>query len=68
MDPRVKLERPSQPVLSLWGEADRSHPRENVHTIRRLAPNARCVSFADLGHTPELEAPERVLAAIQEGA
>lgn len=68
IDPRVKLERPSQPVLSLWGEADRSHPRENVHTIRRLAPNARCVSFADLGHTPELEAPERVLAAIQEGA
>lgn len=65
MDPHVTLERPSQPVLSLWGEADRSHPPENAHTIQRLAPDARCVSFVDLGHTPELEAPERVLAAIQ---
>jgi len=33
--------------------------------MQRLAPDARCVSFVDLGHTPELEAPERALAAIQ---
>ena len=64
MQDDLVLPAPSQPVLSLWGEADRSHPPENTHTIRRLVPAARTVSFADLGHTPELEAPERVLEAI----
>lgn len=64
MDERIVLTAPSQPVLSLWGEADRSHPSENVHSIRRLAPSAACVSFSDLGHTPELEAPDRVMEAI----
>lgn len=64
MDQHVTLATPSQPLLSLWGEADKSHPPENRHTIQRLAPSAQCVSFADLGHTPELEAPERVLAAV----
>jgi pimeloyl-ACP methyl ester carboxylesterase len=64
MDARLTLTPPAQPILSMWGEADRSHPPENVHTIRRLAPAAHCVSFADLGHTPELEAPERILEAI----
>lgn len=71
MDERVVLTVPSQPVLSIWGEADRSHPPDNRHTIRRLVPSAHCVSLADLGHTPELEAPERVLEAIlafQQGA
>jgi len=64
MDERVTLAIPSQPVLSIWGEADKSHPPDNRHTIRRLALSAQCVSFADLGHTPELEAPERVLEAV----
>jgi pimeloyl-ACP methyl ester carboxylesterase len=64
MDERVVLTVPSQPVLSIWGEADRSHPPDNRDTIRRLVPSARCVSLVDLGHTPELEAPERVLEAI----
>lgn len=64
MDDREVLATPTQPVLSMWGEADKSHPVENRHTIRRLIPQARCVSFADLGHTPELEYPARVLEAI----
>lgn len=65
MDERVVLTAPSQPVLSIWGEADKSHPPDNRHTIRRLVPAAHCVSLADLGHTPELEAPESVLEAIR---
>jgi pimeloyl-ACP methyl ester carboxylesterase len=64
MDAGVGLSAPAQPMLSLWGEADRSHPPSNAHALRRLAPHARCESFADLGHTPELEDPERVFAAI----
>lgn len=64
MDPAVRLQAPHQPVLSLWGAADGSHPAGNDHTIRRLCPDATCITFEDLGHTPELEDPHRVSAAI----
>lgn len=64
MDEHIVLTAPSQPLLSIWGEADRSHPSDNRHAIQRLVTSASCVSFSDLGHTPELEAPERVLEAI----
>jgi pimeloyl-ACP methyl ester carboxylesterase len=56
---------PPQPILSIWGSADRSHPARNAHSLARLYEGVESVTFADLGHTPELEAPERVLAAIR---
>lgn len=62
--PREELPRPPQPILSIWGAADRSHPTSNAHSIARLYTSVRTVTFDDLGHTPELEAPERVLTAI----
>jgi pimeloyl-ACP methyl ester carboxylesterase len=64
MDPAVALPCPYQPLLSIWGGADRSHPAGNAHTVRRLRGDAVCVTFDDLGHTPELEDPRRVFDAI----
>lgn len=64
MEHRDELPRPPQPILSIWGGADRSHPAGNAHSLARLYDEVRTVTFDDLGHTPELEAPERVLAAI----
>lgn len=64
MDQRDELPRPSQPILSIWGAADRSHPACNEHSLARLYDGVRTVTFDELGHTPELEAPELVLAAV----
>jgi pimeloyl-ACP methyl ester carboxylesterase len=64
MDPRVVLPVPKQPLLSIWGAADGSHRGENAHTLRHIRPNAVCITFDDLGHTPELEDPIRVRDAI----
>jgi pimeloyl-ACP methyl ester carboxylesterase len=64
MDPAVELPRPRQPLLSIWGAADGSHPAGNAHSLRRIRPDAVSVTYDDLGHTPELEDPERVFAAI----
>lgn len=64
MEHRDELPRPPQPILSIWGGADRSHPAGNAHSLARLYDEVRTVTFDALGHTPELEAPERVLAAI----
>lgn len=59
-----ELPPPPQPILSIWGAADRSHPARNTHSLARLYPGVRCVPFDHLGHTPELEDPVLVLAAI----
>lgn len=64
MNQEAELARPLQPILSIWGAADRSHPASNAHSIARLYEGVRTVTFDDLGHTPELEAPYLVLAAI----
>lgn len=61
---QAELPRPAQPILSIWGAADRSHPAGNEHSLARLYEGVRTVTFDDLGHTPELEAPDLVLAAI----
>lgn len=55
---------PGQPMLSIWGKADRSHPADNAHTLAHLYADVRCVTFEDLGHTPELEDPYAVFETI----
>lgn len=64
MNLKKELPQPSQPILSIWGGADRSHPHINAHTLVSLYTKVACVTFDDLGHTPELEDPARVLSAI----
>ncbi len=64
MNRREELPPPPQPILSIWGAADGSHPPGNAHSLARLYEGVRTVTFDDLGHTPELEAPDRVLAAM----
>jgi pimeloyl-ACP methyl ester carboxylesterase len=59
-----ELPQPTQPILSIWGGADKSHPPMNAHSLDILYEDVSCVTFDDLGHTPELEDPMRVLSAI----
>ncbi len=60
MDPSIQLDKPKQPLLAFWGEADRSHPKQNAESARRLADQIDYISYPDLGHTSELEDPARV--------
>lgn len=66
MDARDELPRPNQPILSIWGASDRSHPADNAHSLARLYGGVQAVTFDNLGHTPELEAPDLALAAIRD--
>ncbi len=55
----------AQPALVIWGQADRSHQHTDQASILRYLPQARMVSFADVGHFPELEAPQRFAAEVR---
>lgn len=61
-----ELPEPPQPILSIWGAADRSHPASNAHSLAKIYNGVHCVTFDDLGHTPELEDPVLVLQAIRD--
>lgn len=54
-----------QPALVIWGGMDRSHAGTDRESIRRYLPQARIVHFAESGHFPELEAPQRFAAELR---
>lgn len=59
-----ELPRPRQPMLSIWGTDDGSHPDGNAHSLADVYQDVVTVTLDGLGHTPELEDPSRVLTHI----
>jgi pimeloyl-ACP methyl ester carboxylesterase/mannose-6-phosphate isomerase-like protein (cupin superfamily) len=56
------------PVLVIWGEADRIIPVEHGRAYAKAIPNARFLLLPESGHLPQLEAPDRLLAAVRDFA
>jgi len=65
-DPGPLLPRIEAPVLLVWGEQDRMVPVTNAADYEALLPNARRVTFPDLGHVPQEEGPDRSLGPVRE--
>jgi pimeloyl-ACP methyl ester carboxylesterase len=59
-----RLGRLSAPTLILWGEHDALFPREYQDRLKSAIPGARFISYADTGHCPNWERPERVTADL----
>ena len=58
------LERTAVPLHFLWGERDPVSGAHMAEGILRGRPDADLVRLADVGHWPQLEAPQRVLAHL----
>jgi pimeloyl-ACP methyl ester carboxylesterase len=56
------------PVLVIWGEADRMIPVERGEAYAKAIPGARYLLLPEAGHLPQLEAPDRLLAAVRDFA
>lgn len=55
------------PCTLIWGPKDRSHRHTDPESLREIVPHAEVIRFADCGHFPDLEQPERfaeLLAAL----
>ncbi len=63
--PEPYLEKITAPTLLVWGEQDRMIPVSNAQDYLRVMPNAELVSFPDLGHVPQEEAPEKSLEPVK---
>lgn len=53
------------PALVLWGAKDRWIPPEHAAEFASRIPAAKSVTYAELGHIPMEEAPERVLVDLR---
>ncbi len=58
------LEQTDLPVSFVWGMLDPISGAHVAERIRERLPTARLTALEDVGHWPQLEAPERVLAAL----
>lgn len=54
------------PVLLIHGDADRVTPLEGAEAVLEYLPNGRLEVFKDIGHLPEVEAPEQVNSLLRE--
>ncbi|HEV2768853.1 MAG TPA: alpha/beta hydrolase [Solirubrobacteraceae bacterium] len=61
---RERLERIACPTLIVWGDRDRLVPLRDADEFERLIPDARKVVYADTGHVPMLERPDRFNADV----
>lgn len=64
-DPVPWLRRIMAPTLLIWGRQDRLIPFANAADYLASLPNAVLVSFPDLGHVPQEEAPAESLAPVE---
>ena len=56
------------PVLVVWGEADRMIPVEHGRAYAKAIPGAQFHVIKGAGHLPQLETPDRLLAAVRDFA
>src|SRR3954471_19256005 len=52
------------PMLVVWGSRDPIVPAAHAETLRALVPNARVEVFADAGHWPHLDDPDRFCSVL----
>jgi pimeloyl-ACP methyl ester carboxylesterase len=63
-EPPLDIGRISAPTLIVWGARDSLLPRADQEAMAAEIPGARLVIYADVGHLPVIEAPERVAADL----
>lgn len=60
------VSRHGRPVLVIWGDRDQILPVAHMETALKTFPNAASHLFADIGHMPQIEAPDETARVIRE--
>jgi non-heme chloroperoxidase len=63
-DDEKRLSEISAPTLLIWGEHDALFPRDDQDRVVRSIKGARLIVYAETGHCPNWERPERVAADL----
>ena len=52
-------------MLIVWGARDRILPARHAADAHAAIPGSRLEVFDDVGHMPQIEAPERLVAVVE---
>jgi len=63
--PESLLARITAPTLLVWGEKDAMIPVGNARDYTNVLQHSRVVTYPDLGHLPQEEAPDRSLVPVR---
>jgi pimeloyl-ACP methyl ester carboxylesterase len=63
--PEPRLRRIQIPTLLVWGEKDALIPISNAQDYLKSMPDARLITFPDLGHVPQEEDPAQSLPPVE---
>lgn len=63
---RNVVRRIQQPTLIVWGERDRGMPLDHAVRLEQSIFDARLVTLPDCAHCPPVEAPDAVVAALEQ--
>lgn len=55
-----------QPTLIVWGEQDRGMPLDHAVRLQRSISDARLITLPDCAHCPLVEAPDALVAALEQ--
>ncbi len=64
-DPAAALGRIKAPTLILWGKADKVIPVAQAAALGAAIPNARVITYDEVGHAPQEEATAATLADLR---
>jgi pimeloyl-ACP methyl ester carboxylesterase len=59
------LHRIDVPALVIWGDHDKSFPKEHAQAYHRAIPGSKLVMVPKCGHVPQIEKPDEFVAALE---
>ena len=59
------LHRIDVPTLLIWGDHDKSFPKEHALAYQQGIPGAKLVMIPKCGHVPQIEQPDAFIAALE---
>ena len=65
-DPDASLANVAVPTIIIWGEGDRVLPVDHAEQFAQTIPDSEVMILDGVGHLPQAEAPETVIAAIRQ--
>jgi pimeloyl-ACP methyl ester carboxylesterase len=59
------LHRIDVPTLVIWGDHDKSFPKEHAQAYHKAIPGSKLVMVPKCGHVPQIEKPDEFVAALE---
>jgi pimeloyl-ACP methyl ester carboxylesterase len=59
------LHRIDVPTLVIWGDHDKSFPKEHALAYQKAIPGAQLVMMPKCGHVPQIEKPDEFVSALE---